>query len=328
AALEVYNDFAEHLPAFDPRQALLEIRQSKLGIDDRRHAGGDLGQAVADIAHRRAERAKYLILLLEQLHQINGNGRARGRAASNQASAALEAEQRGIETFSANVLEHYVDAFLGRELAGDALEALGLVIDDVIGAKRLGLFSLGVIADGSDDDAPDGLCHLDGDRADTGAAGMHENGFPRLELGIVEHHVFGGAEGDRCAGRIAERDAGWHRNDQPRRQIDQIAREAVDMETHDAADVFAQIVAAIAASDAMSTGHGAVHHHFVARLEAGDARADFSDFAGSFRAHHQRQFAFGESHAAKPPQVEMIERDRLDADLYLAVAGRRRGGYV
>src|SRR6185437_10357344 len=108
AALEVYNDFAEHLPAFDPRQALLEIRQSKLGIDDRRHAGGDLGQAVADIAHRRAERAKYLILLLEQLHQINGNGRARGRAASNQASAALEAEQRGIETFSANVLEHYV----------------------------------------------------------------------------------------------------------------------------------------------------------------------------------------------------------------------------
>ena len=155
---------------------------------------------------------------------------------------------------------------------------------------------------------------------------MHQNGLARLELGIVEQHVLGGAEGDRRAGGVAQRHAGRHRDHQPRRQIDQIAREAVDVEAHDAADVLAQIIAALAAGGAMPAGHGAVHHHLVAGLEAGDAGADRGDFAGCLGADHQRQLALGEGHAAKAPQVEMIERDRLDADLHLAVAGRRRSG--
>ena len=72
----------------------------------------------------------------------------------------------------------------------------------------------------------------------------------------------------------------------------------------------------------------AVHHHLVAGLEAGDAGARRGDLAGGFRADHQRQFPLGEGHAAKAPEVEMVERDRLDADLHLAVAGRRRIGHV
>src|ERR1035437_4546677 len=43
---------------------------------------------------------------------------------------------------------------------------------------------------------------------------------------------------------------------------------------------------------------------------------------------YQRQRALGEGHAAKAPQVEVSERDRLDADLHLAIAGRRRGRHV
>ena len=78
----------------------------------------------------------------------------------------------------------------------------------------------------------------------------------------------------------------------------------------------------------MPAGHGAVHHHLVAGLEGGDAGADRGDLAGGFGADHQRQLALGEGHAAKAPEVEVIERDRLDADLHLAVAGRRRGGHV
>src|SRR5471030_2324771 len=46
--------------------------------------------------------------------------------------------------------------------------------------------------------------HLDGDRADAGTAGMHENSFARLEFGVVEQHVLGGAEGDRRAGGVAQ----------------------------------------------------------------------------------------------------------------------------
>ena len=102
-----------------------------------------------------AERAEDLVLLLEQLHQIDRHGRAGGRAAGDEPSAALEAEQRAVEAFAADVLEHHVDAFFCGELAGDAFEALGLVVDDVVGAERLGLFGLGVVADRGDDGAAD-----------------------------------------------------------------------------------------------------------------------------------------------------------------------------
>ena len=96
---------------------------------------------------------------------------------------------------------------------------------------------------------------------------MHQNGFARLELGIVEQHVLDGAESDRRAGGIAQRHAVRHRHDQPRRHVDEIAREAVDVEAHDAADVFAQIVAALAAGGADAAGLGAVHDDFVAGFE-------------------------------------------------------------
>ena len=76
---------------------------------------------------------------------------------------------------------------------------------------------------------------------------MHQHGLARLELGIVEQHVLHGREGDRRAGGVAQGDAGGNRDHQPRRHVDELAGEAVDMEAHDAADVLAQIVAALAA---------------------------------------------------------------------------------
>src|SRR6185436_13895255 len=106
------------------------------------------------------------------------------------------------------------------------------------------------------------------------------------------------------------------------RQVDELARKAVDMEAHDAADVFAQIVASFAARLALTAGECAVHRHGIARLHTGDVGADRRDLARRFGAHHQWQLALGKRHAAKTPQVDMIERHRLDPDLYLA--GRRR----
>ena len=53
-------------------------------------------------------------------------------------------------------------------------------------------------------------------------------------------------------------------------------------------------------------------------LKPVDAGADRGDLAGGLDADHQRQLALGEGHAAIAPEVEMIERDRLDADLHLA----------
>ena len=121
--------------------------------------------------------------------------------------AELEAQERAVEGLGPDVLEHHVDAFLLRELAHGALEAVGAVVDHVIGAQRLGLLRLGIIADRGDDRAADRLGHLDRGRADARAAGMHQHGLACLEAGIVEQHVLHGRERDRGAGRVGERDA-------------------------------------------------------------------------------------------------------------------------
>ncbi len=110
------------------------------------------------------------------------------------------------------MLEHDVDALLGGELADGAFEAIGAIVDDVIGAERARLLRLGVVADRRDHGASDRLGHLDGDGADAGAAGVHEHGLARLQPGIVEQHVLHRRERDRRAGGVAEGDAGGHWN--------------------------------------------------------------------------------------------------------------------
>src|SRR5262245_65775988 len=51
------DDLAEHLPAFQAREAAGEVGKLDLGIDDGPQSRLHLGQRVADVAHRRAERA-------------------------------------------------------------------------------------------------------------------------------------------------------------------------------------------------------------------------------------------------------------------------------
>src|ERR1700730_11390724 len=129
------DDFSEHLPALQPRQPALEIGERNLGVDDRQKAVRHLGEAFADVSDRRAERADDAILLLEQLHQVDGRRWSRGRAAGDEPSAALEAKQRAVEGLRADVLEYHVDALFFRDLAHGAFEALGAIIDHVIGAQ-------------------------------------------------------------------------------------------------------------------------------------------------------------------------------------------------
>ena len=57
-------------------------------------------------------------------------------------------------------------------------------------------------------------------------------------------------------------------DDEPRRHVDEIAGEAVDVKAHDAGDVFAQIVAALAAGLADAAGQRAIGDDAVADLDA------------------------------------------------------------
>src|SRR5262249_20183839 len=232
------------------------------------------------------------------------------------------------EGLRAHVLEYHVDALFGRDLAHGAFETVGAIIDHVIGAQRLGLFRLGIVADGGDDRATDRLGHLDGDGADAGTAGMHQHALARLELGIVEQHVLHRCKGDRRARGVAQGDPLGNRYHEARRHIDEIAGEAVDVKAHDAADIFTQIVAAFSAGLAGAAGQGAVHDDAITGLEGCYIGTDCGNLARGLDAHNDRQLAPREGHAAIAPEVEVIERHRSDLDLHFARCRARRRGKV
>src|SRR3984885_10213560 len=324
-ALKHNDDLTKNLSAFERVEAALEFGERHFGVDHRIHPRRHLGEALADIADRAAERAEDAVLLQIELEQVELDRLAGGRAAGHEPPAALEAEQRAVERVRADMLEGDVDTLFAGELAHRGFEAIGAIIDDVIGAERLGLFTFGIVADGGEHGGADGFGHFDRAGADAGAAGLDQDRFAGLQLGIVEQHVLHGAEGDRRAGGVAETHIVRHFHHEPRRHVDEIAREAVDMEAHDAADVLTQIVAAFLAGFALAAGQRAIGDDAVADLGGGHVRPHGDDFARGFDADDQRQLALGESHAAPAPHIDVVEPDRLDADLHFAWAGRGRG---
>ena len=208
---------------------------------------GHLVEALGDVAHGSAERSEDAVLLLEQLHQIDGGGGTRRRAAGHEPTSALQRQQRAVEGIGADMLEHHVDAFLSGDLAGFVLETIVAVVDDVVGAERLDARDLAVVADGGDDGAADLLGHHDRNRSDAGAAGMHQHGLARLQSGIVEQHVLHRRERNRRAGRVASADAARAPQITSRSgRLMSSRAKAVDMEAHDAGHVLAEIVAALA----------------------------------------------------------------------------------
>ena len=98
------------------------------------------------------------------------------------------------------------------------------------------------------------------------------------------------------------------------------------MKAHHAADILAQIVAALAASLADATGQRAIHDNRIAGLKLRDVGANGGDLSGRLGTDHERHFALGKSHAAPAPYVDVIERDCPHADLHFARGrrGRRR----
>src|SRR4029077_1982223 len=213
------------------------------------------------------------------------------------------------------MFEDDINTFFCGELASDALEAFGLVVDDVVSAQRSGFFCLRVVADCRNNRAAEGLRHLDGDRTDAGAACMHQNGFARFELGVVEQHVLDGTKGNRRARRVSQRNAGRYRDHQACGEVYQVTSKAVDMKAHDAADILAKVVAAFTAGGTASASHRPIHHVLVGSLEAGDASTDRGYFAGGFGANNDRQLPLCECHPTEAPKVEVIERHSLDTDL-------------
>ena len=147
---------------------------------------------------------------------------------------------------------------------------------------------------------------------------------PGSSLRIVEQHVLDRAEGDRHDRRADRVDAGRGGHQQPRRQVDLLLGEAVEVEAVHAADVLAEIVALLAAGPAQPAGARAIDRNELAGHQAGDARADRIDLAGGLGADDQRHLALGKRHAAPAPDVDVVERHRLDAQRHLAMGGRWR----
>src|ERR1700722_1386397 len=192
AASEQDDDLAEDLPAFEAGKTAIELGERDFRIDHRQKPRGHLVEAVADIAHRSAERSEDAILLQIELEKIDGRRLSGRRAAGDEPAAALEAQERAVERIGTDMLENDVDALLARELAHHAFETVRSVIDDVIGTERFCFRRFRVVAHGGDDRAADRLRHLDRDSADAGAASLHQNCLAGLELGVIEQHVLYG----------------------------------------------------------------------------------------------------------------------------------------
>ena len=150
---------------------------------------------------------------------------------------------------------------------------------------------------------------------------MDEDRLARLELRVVEEHVLDGAEGHRRERRADGVDAGRSGHEQAGGQVDLLAGEAVEMESVDAADILAEIVAAFAAGAAEPAGARAVDRDDLARQQVRHAVADRVDLAGRLRADDERHLALGEGHAAPAPDVDVVERHRPDTHGHLADAG-------
>ena len=152
---------------------------------------------------------------------------------------------------------------------------------------------------------------------------MHQDGLAGFQFGVVKQHVLNGRESDRSTGGIAKAHTRRHWDHEPRRHVDQVAGEAVDVKAHNACDVFAEIIAALATGFASPARQASISDDVVADREIGYIRTDGLDFAGGLGANDERQLSLGERHAAPAPDVDVIKADRLNADLYLA--GCRRG---
>src|SRR3954464_16059199 len=103
--LERHDDLAEHLAPFEARKAALEFGKRHFGVDHRRQARRHLGEALAHVADRGAERAEDAILLQIELEQVDLRRLPRRRAASDQPAAALETKQRAVERVGTDMLE-------------------------------------------------------------------------------------------------------------------------------------------------------------------------------------------------------------------------------
>jgi len=119
------------------------------------------------------------------------------------------------------------------------------------------------------------------------------------------------------------RDAGGDFHRQPGGVIGEFLREAIQVEATHAQRIFAQVLAAGAAGLAGPADQRRIRHDAVAGEQACDAIADGDDFARGLGAHHQRILAAGEGHAAKAPDVDVVQPDRIDAKLHLAGRGGR-----
>ena len=124
-ASEIDDDLAEHLPAFQPREAAFEVGERHFGVDHRQSCPPAILARLSRMLRIEAPNEPKIRYCCWnsciRLKVMVGPG---GRAAGDQPAAALQHQQRAVEAFAADMLEHDIDALLVGELARDRLEPL------------------------------------------------------------------------------------------------------------------------------------------------------------------------------------------------------------
>ena len=163
----------------------------------------------------------------------------------------------------------------------------------MISTQGVGLFRLGLGADGGDDGGPDGLQPLGHDLADTAHGGVHQDGFAGLDRI--------GPANERFGGHAFQKDSGGHFG----------------------GDTLGDGDRAVGPNQAgFCVGAAGIGgRNPVADVEAGHALAHRLDEPGHFATRYRRQFDRIEACALV--RLDEVDPDRLVADQDLAGAWRR-----
>lgn len=147
-----YHDLAEMLLGSHPFMSALDVAERKYLVQDwPQQAALKESQQVIEFAHRAHVRTVDAEMLGEEMAQVQLGFESRGCPARNQPALPRQGCSRVPERSATHMLEDQVHPAPPGDCLDLFLDRLFVVVDDVIGAKLLGLRHLLVAAGGRDD---------------------------------------------------------------------------------------------------------------------------------------------------------------------------------
>src|ERR1041385_1613833 len=311
---DVEHDLAELLAALHTLVGRGGVLKRKDLIDDRPHVR--VAEEVYDLtellaaAEGRAEDAQ---VVPEHAAQIDGRIRAGCSAAGHDAAAFRRGREAFVPRFPADAVNDDVNAALLGQGARFFGEVVLRVVNAVVGAPVIGQREL-LFAGGGDDDVRAHLLrYLKRRSGDSSADAEDEHVLAGPEARIRDQHAPDGDEHERKGGGLLERESRRDGKAVLRRYADVLGVRSVDSLAQDP-EMNAHEVVIRETELAFAAAGRRIETDGVARLDVGDFRPGFGDYAGAVAAEDMRHCDLHAGEAFAVPDIDVVERRGLECD--------------